>query len=129
MLNAKPAKRAKLILLPFLRAWRALRFSSARGARCVLRERAARSLQLGGPLDDRREHRAGVPAFRRAVRVPDRGRVLGEDVLEVTVALHAARRELGDVEVAGPVVAVLDEQPRPIASASRARIAPAGPHA
>ena len=39
------------------------------------------------------------------------GVVLGEDVFEVAVALHAARRELGDVELAAPVVAMLDEQP------------------
>ena len=54
------------------------------------------------------------------MRLPDGGRVLGEDVLEVAVALHAARREVGDVEVAGPLVLVLDEQPAAIAAAARA---------
>ena len=71
----------------------------------------SRRLQLGRALDDLGEHRAGVAALRRPVRQPDRRRVLAEDVLEVAVALHAVRRELGDVEIAGPVVAVLDEQP------------------
>ena len=43
-----------------------------------------------------------------------------EDVLEVAVALHAVRRELGDVDVARPVVAVLDQQPAAVAAAARA---------
>ena len=74
-----------------------------------------------GALDDRREHRAGLAAFGRPVRLPDVRVVCGEDVFEVAVALHAERRELGDVDVAGPVVAVLDQQPAPaVAAADRA---------
>ena len=40
-----------------------------------------------------------------------------EDVGEVALALHAERREIGDVDLARPVVAVLDQQPRPVAAA------------
>jgi hypothetical protein len=45
------------------------------------------------------------------MRLPHVRFVGGENVLEVAVTLHALRRELGDVDVAGPVVAMLDEQP------------------
>src|SRR5687768_3621192 len=47
------------------------------------------------------------------MRDPDVGLVRREDVREVSFALDAARRELGDVDVAGPLVAMLDEQPAP----------------
>jgi hypothetical protein len=47
---------------------------------------------------------------------PDVGIAFGEDVGEIALALDAQRRELGDVHVAGPVVAMLDEQPRSIAT-------------
>ena len=36
---------------------------------------------------------------------------------EVALALDAERRELGDVELAGPVVAMLDQQPDCVRSA------------
>src|SRR4030095_4484098 len=68
-----------------------------------------------------------VPTFSRTVRLPDRGRVVTQDVLEVAVALHAARRELRDVEIARPLVTVLDQQPRPIAAAASAGVPAAGP--
>ena len=120
------------------------RFLAARGgaAQFLLRAAASRARRSGclrgarlprlrfqrrGLLDDRREHRAGLAALRRPVRDPDVRVVRGEDVLEVAVALDAAWRELGDVEVARPLVAVLDEQPAPRA-ASGAAVAAAGPH-
>src|SRR5262245_25041068 len=71
------------------------------------RWRLARGFQPGRALDDLREHRAGVAAGGGPMRNPHGRRVLGEDVLEIAVALDAARRELGDVDVAGPVVAML----------------------
>ena len=69
--------------------------------------------------DDLLEHGAGLATLGRPVGVPDRRVVLGEDVLEVAVALHAARRELGDVDVARPVVAMLDQQPGPAVALAR----------
>ena len=53
------------------------------------------------------------PPLAGLVRDPHGGRVFAEDVLEVAVALDASRRELGDVQVAGPLVAMLDQQPAP----------------
>src|SRR5262249_13797423 len=83
------------------------RCASGRGSRPG--GRGARGFQRGGALDDRREHRPRVAPLRGTVRLPDRRGVLGEDVLEIAVALDTARRELRDVEVAGPFVAMLDQ--------------------
>src|SRR5205823_1442884 len=89
----------------------------------------ARGLEASRALYDLVEHRPGVAAFGRPIRVPDGGIVCREDVLEAAVALHALRRELGDVELAGPLVAVLDQEPAAIAAAAaRAGEAAAGAH-
>ena len=69
------------------------------------------------------EHRAGLAALRRTIRFPDVRLVGGEDVLEVAFALDALRRELGDVDFAGPVVAMLDQQPAAPVAASAPRAA------
>src|SRR5262249_17833309 len=113
-----------------LRGFRALRLRLRRGALRDIRCFRARAvgLQPGGALDDPREHLARF-AFGRPIRLPDRGRLLAEDVLEVAVALYAARRKLGDVDLARPVVAMLDEQPGPVRiAAACARIASASSH-
>ena len=60
------------------------------------------ALQLCRALDDLREHGAGVAAFRGPMRFPHSRRILAEDVFEVAVALDAARREFGDVQIARP---------------------------
>src|SRR5204863_3826253 len=52
------------------------------------------------------------------VRLPDGRRVLGEDVLEVAAALDALGRERRDVDIACPLVAMLDQQPTAIAAAT-----------
>ena len=105
----------------FLRLLLSLRpLLSLRSLRLVLQPRRL--------LDDLREHRARFAALCRPMRRPDRGRVASEDVLEVAVALHAPRRERDDVDVAGPVVAMFDEEPAAIAVPTRAGIPPAGAH-
>ena len=71
------------------------------------------------PGDDLLEHRSRLAALRRAVRLPDVRIVRGQNVGEVPFALHAERRELRDVHVARPVVAVLDQQPGSIGAARR----------
>src|SRR5262249_23575682 len=109
-------------------------FGSGGRARCaggrgsLLRGRVAGGFQRGSTLDDPGEHPAGVAALRRPVRLPDGRRVFGEDVLEIALALHAAGGEFRDVEVAGPVVAMLDQQPASIAAAARTGKPAAGPH-
>jgi len=65
------------------------------------------------PFEDIYEHRARFTALRRSIRQPQGRRVRRQNVLEVTVALDAARRELGNVEISAPLVAMLDEQPAP----------------
>src|SRR6185436_18945064 len=61
-------------------------------------------------------------SFRTCFRIrrPHGRGFRAEDVFEIAVALYAARRELGDIQLSRPVVTVLDEQPGPIrGSASR----------
>src|SRR5262249_24228805 len=73
-------------------------------------------------LDDLRQRRARRSTLSRSACQPDGWRVLRENVLEVAVALHAARRELRDVEIARPLVAMLDQQPAsPFTAAPRSR--------
>src|SRR5690606_2092264 len=71
-------------------------------------------------LHDSLEQRPGFPALRRSIRNPDVRVVLREDVREVSLARHAERCELSDVERTGPFVLVLDQRPRPVAAAARA---------
>ena len=59
------------------------------------------------------------------MRFPDVRLVGREDVFEVTLALDALRRELRDVELAGPFVLVLDQEP---AASVTAAPASAGAH-
>jgi len=61
--------------------------------------------------DNVAEHLPGRPAFGGFVTLPHVWVVLRQDVFEIAIALDAARGEGGDVDVAGPVVAVLDEEP------------------
>ena len=81
------------------------------GCRCLARP--ALIAQRQRALDDRLEQsrRSRRPCAGRFDRQMS-GIVLRQDVGEVALALHAERRELGDVDGARPVVAVLDEQPR-----------------
>src|SRR5262252_5370668 len=73
----------------------------------------ASGFESGGFFDDVRQHLAGFAAFGWSFRNPNVGCVGGEDVFEVALALHALRRELGDVNVASPFVSMLDQQPVP----------------
>src|SRR5436190_14314987 len=103
------------------------RRGALRSLRTPLTLRSLR-FQLRRALDDLREHRARFAALRGLVRRPDGRRVLRENVLEVAVALDALGRELGDVELAGPIVPMLDEQPRPVAAPSGVAAAGANEH-
>src|SRR5690606_30854824 len=85
--------------------------------------RFAPGLERDCALDDLLEHRTRFAALRRTMGLPDVRVLLGEDIFEITLTLHAERRELGDVQLAGPLVAVLDQQP---AAAAAAAPAPAG---
>src|ERR1019366_87447 len=113
-----PAPPAALCLRGLRRsalAWATVRSVSSSFARFrlfLLRRRCLPfSFELRRALDDRREHGARFSAFRRTVRAPHGRHVLGEDVFEVAAALDALGREFGDVELARPVVAMLDQQP------------------
>jgi hypothetical protein len=57
--------------------------------------------------------------------LPDVWIVPGENLCEVTLAFHAQRRELGDVDLAGPFVLVLDQQPRPLVALPPRRLSSA----
>src|SRR5882672_1440478 len=82
------------------------------------RRRSARIAELERTLNNLREHRARFAALRRTMGDPDVGIVLGENVGEVAFTFHADRRELRDVHLSGPVVAVLDQQPAASAAAT-----------
>ena len=69
------------------------------------------ALSAAASLDDFRQHGARFTTFGGAVRFPHVRLVGREDVFEVSFALHALRREFGDVELTGPFVFVLDQQP------------------
>src|SRR5262245_10004632 len=99
-----------------------------RGLRYLGAFGALRALHLQCARDDLLEHRPGFAALGRAVRDPDLGIAVGEDVGEIPFALDAEWREGRDVHVARPVVAVLDEEPRAAIarSGAPARVAPAG---
>src|SRR5262245_55595448 len=81
------------------------------------RWRACRTPHLQGARDDSLEHLTCIAGLRRPIRPPHVGILFGEDVGKVAAALHAEGSELGDVDGAGPVIAMLDEKPRSIAAA------------
>src|SRR4029453_6846845 len=69
------------------------------------------------------------PPLCRPVRLPNVRPICGEDVFEVAAALDAEGREFGDVDVSGPVVTMLDEEPASCVPCARLRSPPAaGPY-
>src|SRR5262245_30330659 len=77
--------------------------------------------QCCGLLNNVPKHSTGFAAFYRAVGAPDVGRVFGQNLVKIQLAFHAERSKLRDVEVARPLVPVLDEQPRTAIGRARVR--------
>src|SRR5262249_29790981 len=90
--------------------------SSGMRARALLRRfrlrlRTLLCLQLRRLLNDLPQQFPRRSAFGRFVRFPDRRLVGCENLGEILVALNALGRELSDIHLARPFVAVFDQEP------------------
>src|SRR5262245_18781808 len=88
---------------------------------CILRTgciiRTGHTPHFERTTNDLFEHRTSLTAGCGPMRDPDVRIVVGEDVREIPLALDAQWCEVGDVHITGPVVPMLDQQPRSIAAA------------
>src|SRR3989442_14007810 len=62
---------------------------------------------LGRLLDNFLKHLPRNASLRRPTRFPDFRRLLGQNIGEIAVAFHAPGGEVDDVDVTGPLVAML----------------------
>ena len=93
-------------------AFAARAFAGAGFVAAFCQRRGLGLVQRRDLLGDLPQRRVAAGAGARPVAVPHVRRFLQQDVAERAVALHAVGRERGDVDGAGPLVLVLDQQPR-----------------